>query len=67
MSRKVAGSIPYEVTEFFNLPNSSDRLCCLMVRAPSYRSRGPSFISGSTRFLRSSGPGTVSTQPHDYN
>jgi hypothetical protein len=36
------------------------RLCGLVVRVPGYRSRGPDF-------LRSSGSGTGSTQPREYN
>jgi hypothetical protein len=38
-----------------------------MVRVSGYRSRGPGSISGATRFLRSSGSGTGSTQPREYN
>jgi hypothetical protein len=37
-----------------------DRLCGLVVRVPGYRSALPDF-------LRSSGSGTGSTQPRDYN
>jgi hypothetical protein len=40
----------------------SDRLCGLVVRVPDYRSRGPGID-----FLRSSGPGTGSTQLREYN
>jgi hypothetical protein len=29
----------------------SDRLCCIVVRVPGYRTRGPSSISGATRFF----------------
>jgi hypothetical protein len=44
----------------------ADRLCGL-VRAPDYRSKGPGSIPGATNFLRSSGSGTESTQPREYN
>jgi hypothetical protein len=37
----------------------TDRLCGLVVRVSSYRSRGPA------DFLRSRGSGTGSTQPHE--
>jgi hypothetical protein len=37
-------------------------LCGLVVRVPGYRSRCPGFD-----FLRSSGSGTESTQPHEDN
>jgi hypothetical protein len=39
-----------------------DRLCGVVVRVPGYRSRGP-----VPDFLRSSGSGTGSTQPREYN
>jgi hypothetical protein len=32
----------------FNLPNPSDRLCGLVGRVPSYKSRGPGSIPGAT-------------------
>jgi hypothetical protein len=45
-----------------------DRPCGLVIRVSGYRSRGPGSIHGATRvFLRSSGPGTGSTQPRDDN
>jgi hypothetical protein len=37
-----------------------ERICGLVFRVPGYRFRGPDF-------LRSSGSGTRSTQPRDYN
>jgi hypothetical protein len=41
---------------------------CLVVRVPGYRFRGRGSIPGATRFfLRSSGSGTGSTQPHADN
>jgi hypothetical protein len=39
-----------------------DRLCGLVVRVSGFRSRGLGSIPGATRFLRSSGSGTGSTQ-----
>jgi hypothetical protein len=43
------------------------RLCGLVVRVPGYRSRGPGSILVLPDFLRSSGSGTGSTQPREYN
>jgi hypothetical protein len=43
-----------------------DRLCGLMVRVLGYRSGGPGSIPGTTR-KKSSGSGTRSTQPREYN
>jgi hypothetical protein len=44
----------------------SDRLCGLVVRVSGYRYRGPGFDSrGTTK--KSSGSGTGSTQPCEYN
>jgi hypothetical protein len=56
-------------TEFiYVIEKKIDRLCGLVVRVPGCRSRGPGSISGATRFsLRSSGSGTRSTQPREYN
>jgi hypothetical protein len=45
----------------------NDRLCGLVVRVLGYRSRGPGSIPGATDSLRSSGSGTESTQPREYN
>jgi hypothetical protein len=51
-----------------NHRETKDRLCGLVVRVPSYRSRDPGSIPGATRvFLRSSESGTGSTQPRDDN
>jgi hypothetical protein len=47
--------------------SSSDRLCGLVVRVLGYRSGGPGSIPGTTRKKKSSGSGTGSTQPRDYN
>jgi hypothetical protein len=44
-----------------------DRLCGLVFRVPGCISRGPGSIPGATRFFRSSGFGTGSTQPREYN
>jgi hypothetical protein len=43
-----------------------DRLCGLVVKVLGYRSGGPGSILGTTR-KRSSGSGTGSTQPREYN
>jgi hypothetical protein len=44
-----------------------DRLSGLVVRVPGYRSTGPGSIPGATNFLRTSGSGTGTTQPREYN
>jgi hypothetical protein len=44
----------------------SDRLGGLVVRVLGYRSGGPGSFPGTTR-KKSSGSGTGSTQPRDYN
>jgi hypothetical protein len=44
----------------------SDRLCGLVVRVLGYRSGGQGSIAGTTR-KKSSGSGTESTQPREYN
>jgi hypothetical protein len=43
------------------------RLCGLVVRVLGYRSRGQGLIPGTTRKKKSSGSGTGSTQPREYN
>jgi hypothetical protein len=43
-----------------------DRLYGLVVRVLGYRSGGPGSIPGTT-IKKSSGSGTRSTQPHEYN
>jgi hypothetical protein len=43
-----------------------DRLCGLVLRVPGYRSTGPGSIPGTNR-KKSSGSGTGSTQPREYN
>jgi hypothetical protein len=44
-----------------------DRLCGLVVRVPGYRSRDLVRFTALPDFLRSSGPGTGSSQPREYN
>jgi hypothetical protein len=43
-----------------------DRLCGLVVRVLGYRTGGPGSIPGTTK-KKSSGSGTGSTQPREYN
>jgi hypothetical protein len=43
-----------------------DRLCGLVARVLDYRSRGPGFDSQALQ-KKSSGSGTGSTQPREYN
>jgi hypothetical protein len=43
-----------------------DRLCGLVVRVLGYSSGGPGSIPGTTR-KKSSGSGTGSNQPREYN
>jgi hypothetical protein len=51
---------------FFFVQWLFDRLCGLMVRVLGYRAGGPGSIPGTTR-KKSSGSGTGSTQPREYN
>jgi hypothetical protein len=44
-----------------------DHLCGLVVKAPGYRSGGPGFDSRALQEKISSGSGTGSTQPREYN
>jgi hypothetical protein len=44
-----------------------DRLCGLLVIVLGYRSGGPGSIPATTRKKKSSGSGTGSTQPREYN
>jgi hypothetical protein len=49
-------------------PGKTDVTACgLVVRVSGYRSRGLDSIPRVTRFFRSSGSGTGSTQPREYN
>jgi hypothetical protein len=60
LGRRIFDKILYEVD------SSDDRLCGLVVKVLGYRSRGPGSIPGTTR-KKSSGSGTGSTQPREYN
>jgi hypothetical protein len=51
---------------FVFCPRYGDRLCGLVVRVLDYRSGGPGSIPGTIR-KKSSGSGTGSTQPPEYN
>jgi hypothetical protein len=57
----------------FRSQSASDRLCGLMVRVLGYISGDSGSIPGTTRFSggggeeNSSGSGTGSTQPREYN
>jgi hypothetical protein len=51
---------------YVSLYTVGDRLCGLVVRVPGYISEGPDSIPGTTR-KKSSGSGTGSTQPREYN
>jgi hypothetical protein len=50
----------------FSYLEKVNRLCGLVVRVLGYRSGGPGSIPGNTK-KKSSGSGTGSTQPHEYN
>jgi hypothetical protein len=52
--------------EFWILQEAGDRLCGLVARVLGYRSGGPGSIPGTTK-KKSSGSGTESTQPREYN
>jgi hypothetical protein len=56
----------YFLTFIFRMINRNDRLCGLVARVRGYRSGGPGSIPGTTR-KKSSGSGTGSTQPREYN
>jgi hypothetical protein len=45
----------------------SVHICGLVVRVSGYISRGPGLDPALPNFLRSSGSGTGSTQPREYN
>jgi hypothetical protein len=51
----------------FSICGQCDSLRGLMVTVPGYRSRGPVRFPTLPNFLRSSGSGTGSTQPREYN
>jgi hypothetical protein len=50
---------------FLNRVGRGDRLCGLVVRVLGYKSGGPGSIPGTAK--KSSGSGTGSTQPREYN
>jgi hypothetical protein len=52
---------------FMSANTCLDHLCGLVVRVPDYRSRGRVRFTAVPDFLRSSGSGTGSTQPLEYN
>jgi hypothetical protein len=68
MSRNAAGTVLFVFKSFVYLlyDTVSDRLCGLVVRVLGYRSGGPGSIPGTTR-KKSSGSGTGSSQPSEYN
>jgi hypothetical protein len=51
----------------FSMSCCKDRRCGLVIRVTGYRSRGQGSILRVTDFLRSTGSGTVFTQPREYN
>jgi hypothetical protein len=55
-----------ETEIIFPLNKKVDCLCGLVVRVLGYRSGGPGSIPGTIR-KKSSGSGTGSTQPREYN
>jgi hypothetical protein len=60
--------VRYELNLYvYVMQKTVDCLCDLVVRVPGYRSRGPVRFPALPDFLRSSGSGTGSTQPREYN
>jgi hypothetical protein len=57
---------PYFYCTFMYISSLHYRLCGLLVSVLGYRSGGPGSIPGTTR-KKSSGSGTGSTQPREYN
>jgi hypothetical protein len=51
---------------WFSISTIFDRLCGLVARVLGYRSGGPGSIPGTTK-EKSSGSGTGSTHPREYN
>jgi hypothetical protein len=63
-------SLAFPVSPIFiliTLLSHQRRFCGLVVRVPGYRAIGLGSISVLPDFLRSSGSGLGSTQPHEYN
>jgi hypothetical protein len=56
----------YIIIVKYNNNNNNDLLCGLVVRVLGYKSEGPGSSPGTTK-KRSSGSGTGSTQPREYN
>jgi hypothetical protein len=48
-SKEISFLIFYVFTYLMNRMRLLDRLCCLVVRVPGYRSSGPGSIPGATR------------------
>jgi hypothetical protein len=61
------GIIFMEVKLFITTTVRTSNLEFLVVRVLGYRSGGPSSIPGTTSGKKSSGSGTGSTQPREYN
>jgi hypothetical protein len=61
-----SGSFPDAGFGIKIVERSCDRLCGLVVGVLGYRSGGPGSIPGTTK-KKSSGSGTGSTQPREYN
>jgi hypothetical protein len=65
------GEIHKRIYQFYLIIAYVDRLCGLVVRVSSYRSRGPGFDSRPYQIfsdnLNSRGSGTGSTQPRENN
>jgi hypothetical protein len=53
--------------DFINALCLLDRLCGIVIRVPGYRPGGPRFDSRALQEKKSSGSGTGSTQPREYN
>jgi hypothetical protein len=66
-SRAIMGLEALGKLKFKTVKEVQDRLCGLVDRVLGYRSGGPGSIPGTTRKKNSSGSGTGSTQPREYN
>jgi hypothetical protein len=60
------GKTPFAVQFNNNKSRKPDCLCGLVIRVLGYRCGGPCSIPGTTK-KKSSGSGTGSTQPREYN